>query len=213
MTAQELETGLYYRLYDFFYDHGFELMADKKQYRRVGDRGFQNVIFSQSAHQDEFVLEVNLGLRFSPIEDIAQQFLDNHVDFRADSNTLIVSIGKLTNNKYFRYKIIDHDDLSLTCDQIADFLEHEGFRFLNEAFSLSNLDKIFNQAPGKACKYLYNQQHRCFKGIVAAKLNHSKQFLPLVEKYQSYLALSGAKPNTQAAFDRLVSFLLHYSDN
>ncbi len=213
MTLQEFETGLYHRLYDFFGDHEFEMMAGLKQFRRLTPHGFQNVIFSPTAYEDELWLDLNIGLRYSPVEDLAQQFLDNLPQYRHESNTLIISVGKFHKNKYFRYKVANEEDLKLCCEQIRDFLKYTGFGFLQKYNALPQLDKLINHKPARPCPYMYNQVHRCFKGLIAARLNDSRAFMDLAETYRKYLKVSAAKPGMRNSFEKLSQYLLHYSSN
>ncbi|MBX2843041.1 MAG: hypothetical protein KTR26_14835 [Flammeovirgaceae bacterium] len=213
MNSPELESLLYQKLYDFFLQHGFEMMAGKKQFRKTYADGFQNVIFSISQYEEEFFIDMNIGIRFSLVEDIAQQFLDNHKEYHQDSNTLIISIGKFTRNKYFRYKIMDLEDLNFTVEEIQFFLHNEGFSFLNKTSNLKTLDLLLNKYPKKSCKYLYNQSHRCFKGIIVAKLRNNPKFLELVKIYKSQLTVSGAPKPIFGKFERLAGFLATYSVN
>ncbi len=213
MTIQEFETAIYHKLYDFFYDRGFEMMAGKKQFRKNVTSGFQNVIFSPSTYEKECWLELNLGTRHQQVEDIVQQFLDNYKEFQKDTNTVVISIGKLTNNKYFKYKAIDNDDLSLICEQIQSFMKEIGMPFMERCSSIAYLDELFNKMPSKPCKYLYNQSHRCFKGLVIAKLNGNKRYGAIKSIYKEALGTYGSKPSHIKNFEKLAAFLEHYSAN
>ena len=213
MTLNEFETALYHNLYDFFYDAGFEMLAGKKQFRKNVENGFQNVIFSPSVYENECWLELNLGSRHKEVESIVQQFLDNYREYQQDTNTVIISIGKLTNNKYFKYKAIDKDDLLLVCDQIKIYMKQGGFSFMEQCSSVAHLDKLFNKMPSKPCRYLYNQSHRCFKGLVIAKLSNNNKYQVIKNIYRSALKTYGAKQGYIQNFDKLAGFLEHYSVN
>ena len=212
MNHQEFETALYHHLFDFFYDRGFEMQYEKKQFRKLVETGFQNVIFSSSQYENEHLLEVNIGLRFSPIENIAQEYLDNYVDFRSDSNTLVVSIAKMSRNKYFRYRVVNHEDLRLACEQVGEFLTETGLPFLDHHQHVGQLDWLMNTAPGKPCPYLYNQTHRCFKGMVAAHLNKNPKYPQLASAYHQFLEHSGTKPDMIHSFKKLLAFLELHSE-
>lgn len=215
MSIKTTEAKLYYALYDFFEAEGFRLLMDKKQFRKSTPAGFVNIIFSVSEYEkdtDAWV-EVHIGCRNDQIEQIAQQFLNvNLVDFRADVNTLIISTGKYNDVKYFRYKIQNDDDLADTCDAIKEFMTYSGFSFLNSVIKLSDIDRILNSFPHKPSKYLYNQIHRCYKGLIAAKLNDSPRYQQLEDIYRDYLGKFANETEFQN-YERLTTYLKYYSNN
>ncbi|WP_026994015.1 hypothetical protein [Flectobacillus major] len=213
MSTKPFEITLYEKLHDFFYGHDFILMADKKQFRKFTPSGFLNVIFTATTYEGETWLEVNFGCRHEQIEQIAQQFLGNTRDYWPDANTLVISIGKFNNAKYFRYKIIEEHDLDDICEEIKEFLNTQGFVFLTENNNLNAIHHIFNDLPNKTCKYVYNQTHRCFKGMIAAKLINSDKFLEIAEKHRKYMVISGAPEDDFITYERLMSFLLYISNN
>lgn len=214
MRINTTEARLYHTLCDFFENQKYQLLAEKKQFRKLTSIGFLNIVFSitEYAENDAWV-EVHFGSHNRHIEQIAQQFLGtNLLDFRNDTNTLILSLGKYNDVKYFRYKIQNQEDLQNTCELIALFFEQTGFAFLTNLDRIAAIDKILNATPRQACKFVYNQVHRCFKGIIAAKLNHNPKLAELAEVYQLYLQ-KYANPDEQAQFDKLLAYLRHYSAN
>ena len=213
MLVKPFETALHSKLRLFFEQNGFVLMADKKQFRKVTPRGFQNVIFTATSYDDEIWLEVNFGIRNNQIEQIAQQFLGNTRDFWGESNTIVVSIGKYNDAKYFRYKIMTEPDIEDVCEIVKEFLLTDGFPFLKASDNLLALNEVFNKQPQKPCKYVYNQVHRSFKGIISAKLVHHENFLDLTDKHREHLIRIGATPEELLTFERLLSFLLYHSPN
>lgn len=213
MTLTPFETNLYGQLTPFFDQHGYQLLAEKKQYRRPTPQGFQNVILSPSFYAAETLLEVNFGCRNEQVEQIAQQFLNNLVDFRPDANTLVTSIGKFIDRLYFRYTIGTTDELTDVCEQIQVFFVEQGFSFLNDACTLPVLDRLLNEHPNQPCRYVYNQTHRCYKGLIAARLNHNPYFDGLIDSYRHLLVRQTQNPYEQYHFERLIAYLQHYSAN
>lgn len=215
MSIKTTEAKLYYALYDFFEAEGFRLHMNKKQFRKSTPAGFVNIIFSVSEYEkdkDAWV-EVHIGCRNDQIEQIAQQFLNvNLVEFRADVNTLIISTGKYNDVKYFRYKIQNDEDLADTCEAIKEFMIYSGFSFLNSVTKLSDIDRVLNSVPHKPSNYLYNQTHRCFKGLIAAKLNNNPRYQRLEDTYRDYLT-KFANETELHNFDRLTAYLQYYGNN
>jgi hypothetical protein len=213
MILTHFETNLYRELSPFFATHQFVLLAEKKQYRKTTATGFQNAILSPAFYGDETWLEVNLGCRNEQIEQIAQQFLNNLPDFRPDANTIILSIGKLQGLPYFRYKIGSPEQLAEICRTIESFFVGSGLDFLHQASTVAGIDALLNECPGQPSRYVYNQTHRCYKALIAARLNNNPHFDGLIDNYRHVLVKQTQNPYEQLNFERLIAFLLHYSAN
>ena len=213
MLVKPFESDIYENLRLFFDLQGYVLMPDKKQFRKLTTSGFHNVIFTITAYDDEVWLEVSFGCRNHQVEQIAQQFLGNTRDFWADSNSLVISIGKFNNAKYFRYKMATAADILDVCEEVKDFLSTRGFDFLKNSETLPTLHEIYNKEPKKPCKFLYNQVHRCFKGLITAKLTYAEDFLDLADIHRNTLMRTGANHEELLAFERLLSYLLYLSVN
>ncbi|MBD2701547.1 hypothetical protein IC229_12925 [Spirosoma sp. BT702] len=213
MTFTPFEINLYQHLTPFFEAHQFTWLPEKKQYRRQTDIGFQNVLLSPVFHGNETVLDVHVGCRNEQVEQIAQQFLNNLIDLRADANTLLVSIGKFNGFQYVRYCIHSDEELRANCRHIEEFFQASGFNFLTESCSLPILDRLLNEQPGQPCQYVYNQTHRCYKGLITARLNHNAHFDGLVDSYRHLLIRQTQNPYEQVYFERLIAYLYHYSAN
>jgi hypothetical protein len=213
MTLTPFETNLYRRLARFFSESGFALLPEKKQFRKTTPVGFQNVILSPSYYGDTTLLDVNFGCRNDQVEQIAQQFLPTLVDFRTDANTLLISIGKYQQISPPRYSIRSDEELGDACDRIIHFFEQQGFQLLDEAMPLKALDQILNGEPAQPCPFVYNQTFRCYKGLTAASLTHNPHLLGLIDLYRHQLSRLSANAYEQINFDRLVTYLQHYSAN
>lgn len=213
MTLTPFETNLYRRLARFFGESGFALLPEKKQFRKTSPVGFQNIILSPSYYGDTTLLDVNFGCRNEQIEQIAQQFLPTLTDFRADANTLLISIGKFKQVSPPRYSIRSDDELKDVCGQIIDFFQESGFQTLDQVMSLKALDRILNEDPAQPCPFVYNQTFRCYKGLTAASLTHNPHLLGLIDLYRHQLNRQSANAYEQMNFDRLVTYLQHYSAN
>lgn len=213
MTLTPFETSLYECMTPFFASHDYMLIPDRKQYRRSVDTGFKNVILSAAYYEDEVRLEVNFGCRNEQVEQIAQQFLNSLTEYRTEANTVILSISKFSGFQYFRYKIHSAAELQAVCGQIELFFNEVGFDFLNTACSLATLDRLLNEHPNQPCLYVYNQTHRCYKGLIAARLSHNPHFDGLVDNYRYLLTRQTQNPYEQVYFERLVLYLRHYSAN
>ncbi len=207
------EITLFERLRDFFAAAGYRFLLEQKQYRQQTRTGFRNVILSMTDYEGELVVEVNLGIRKDHVEEIVQQFLTTRDDFQSEANTIIISIGKLTNNPYFRYKIVNDEDLELCQEQICQFMSTQGFDFLSEADNLMRLDTALNKNPRQPSKYIYNQRHRCFKGLAIAYLNKNPNYEQLTQIYREVLQAQGSSDMILLNYQRMVGLLANYSVN
>ncbi len=213
MTITPFETKLYECLAPFFAQYGYGLLPEKKQFRRQTANGFQNIVLSSVPYPDDTMLEVNFGCRIDQIEQIAQQFLHNLTEFRPDANTFLLSIGRFSGLQYFRYKIHSDDELVHVCEQIELFFGQQGFEFMQKACTLAVIDQLLNDQPDQPCRYVYNQTHRCYKGLIAARLNHNPHFDKLVDEYRHSLIRLTQNSHEQLYLERLITFLHHYSAN
>jgi hypothetical protein len=212
MIHNQFETKFYEQLDIFFQSQGFGFLPDQKQYRKSTQNGFQNIIFSISEAQNVFWVEVNFGVRFEFVEQIAQQFLNNSFGYRPAANTLVISIGKYLEKKYFRYKISNEAEFDKVTQEIRKFFDEKGFAFLKTADSLIFIEETLNDSPTMPCRYVYNQVHRCFKGIVAAKISNNCNFITISNIYRHFLLKNGTEEDL-LSYERLISFLHHYNAN
>lgn len=212
MILTKFEVKFYQRLEQFFQSQGFILIMEQKQFRKATQNGFQNIIFSVSETQKEYWVEVNFGVRHEFIEQIAQQFLNNAHIYRPSANTLVTSIGKFEEKKYFRFRVVEEDDLDNIIEQIIDFFNEKGFAFLEKADSLFFIEETLNDSPTMPCRYLYNQVHRCFKGAIAAKLTDNTHFNMITNFYRHFLIKNGTDDDL-LNYERMITFLLHFNAN
>jgi hypothetical protein len=208
-----LQKKLYSSLTPFFEQHGFELLTEKQQFRKMTPTGFQNVIFTTTQDGNDAWLEVHVGVRHQEVEHIAQQFLSNEPAYWQDANTLVVSIGQYNKTKYFGYRISNDEDIQLTTIAIEQFMTIQGLSFMEHYSSIVSLHHIFNKLPYSPCPYLYNQVHRCFKGIVVAKLINEEDFITALNCYLVQMPKLNATKREIKLFDRMSDFLLHYCFN
>ncbi len=213
MGKHTFEAKIFQNLSGFFEEYDFALLPDLRQFRRDTSLGFDNIIISVSPYHDELWVDVHFGIRHEGIEHTAQQFLTNRLDFRADANTLLTTIGRFRQRSYFRYKIRTEEDLNEACRDIATFFTRKGLAFFDKTRNISDLDSILNELPHQRCPYISNQVHRCFKGLVTARLAENPDIDGLFEIYRQQLGQYHTDAPTLASFDRLGVYLKYYSSN
>ena len=213
MNIIAAQTFFVKQLISFFREWGFEYIDAYSQFRKTDKMGFQSVILSISKYENEIWIEVTLAIRKNEVEHIAQQFLSNLIDFQSHTTTISISLGKLNQNPYFRYKAENEEDLEVCAEELIKFMSEEGMDFLEATNSLKELDVLFNKTPKHPILYVHNQFHRYFKGIVLAKITNNPKYDELVELYFRSLIHKKADETIQSNFKRLTHFLVHYSVN
>ncbi|WP_338766298.1 hypothetical protein WAF17_03490 [Bernardetia sp. ABR2-2B] len=213
MDIISAQTFFVKQLIPFFREWGFKYIDTYSQFRKTDKMGFQNVILSISQYEEEIWIEVTLGIRKDEVERITQPFLSNLTDFQNQTTTISVSLGKLNQNPYFRYKAENEEDLEVCAEELIKFMTEEGMTFLENKNSLQELDSTFNKVPKRPILYVHNQFHRFFKGIVLAKVTNNLKYDELVELYYRTLIHQKANESIQSNFKRLAAFLVNYSIN
>ena len=208
------EKRLFQQLSPLFSRYGYEALPAKKQFRQTTRSGFRSVLFSLNGDAEEKTLEVQLGIHFNLIEELVYQFLGGRKGAEKESTTVIISLARLKHQKQRRLVITeDEENLQNTCQHIAGALQEKGFRFLNTYSKLHRIDKMVNRKPSRHCPLMYNQIHRCFKGITIARLLHRTDFEKLVILYGNYLYSQLASRQVTENYYKLVNFLKHFSFN
>lgn len=207
------EQQLCTQLQPFFTAQGYQTAPAKDGFRQASKNGSKNIIFSIGGNKEEQILQVKIGLRFDIIEELVSQFLSIPEWLAKNSNTVIASLSRFHRLPYHRFVVRDESSLLESCKQIERFMQQKGFRFLNAFAKLKRLDALVNRKPQLSCPYMYNQIHRCFKGITIARLLHRNDFEKLVSIYSNYLYNQWVPKSLVHNFDKLVNFLRYCSLN
>lgn len=204
---------LFDKLESFFSNHGFVYLKDKFQFRKNTLEGYQNIVYTSLENKKELLFELFLGSRNSVIEHLAQQVLSTPADYVDDSNTLIISMGQLSNIKYLQFVITNEIDLQDVIEELESYFLDFGFGFLNNINTLVDIEYILNKEPYKNCVFVKNHLNRAVKGLIAAKILNKSNYSKLYEIYLNNLT---GLPNTAEdieVFKKLNNFLLYQSVN
>ncbi|MDX2301299.1 MAG: hypothetical protein NW226_00810 [Microscillaceae bacterium] len=207
------EASLLIALSHNFYEHGFDLVLEKKQFRKKNASGFQCIIPSVSVYQQVAYIEIHLGLRHQAVEELLVQFSNHPLEYQSDTCTVLVSIGKLLNRKYFRYKAHTEADIRRIGEDIQKFMDEQGLHFLQEASKIMVLDSLLNAEPEISNIYCYNHFHRCLRGIILAKMTQNPDFERLGRIYKQNLLRHHVPLEQSRNFDKLLNFLEKFSLN
>lgn len=214
MVISNFEQRLFSRLSRSFEPLGFELIMEKKQLRRSLTNGdFESIIFSVSPYgENDYWIETNFGVRKEKVETLVQQFLTNRRSFQEDAMTWSTSIGKFKGLKYFRHKVKNNLTFNSTTNEITDFFVKSGIPFMEKHSTFTGIDSLFNPKPAADSRFIYNQVHRCFKGLATAKLIDSPELHSLIDTYRFNVIKLGNDEEIER-FEQFVSFLLYYNPN
>lgn len=213
-TLQLQEKRLYEQLNPLFNRNGYEALPMKKQFRQTSKSGFRSVLFTLNGDKEEKTLDVQLGIRFNLVEELVHQFLGGRKEVGKDSITVITSLARLKHHKQKRLVINENEEsLQNTIQHISTILQEKGFSFLNSFSNLHRADKMINRKPSRHCPIMFNQIHRCFKGIAMARLLHRTDFEKLVSIYRNYLYSQWAPLEVTDSYNRLVRYLKYFSFN
>ena len=222
-------------LEDDFQLFQFKAQANDKdsilKYRKKFRSGFQSCIFTISSFPvaqnsnktnslekeettvQEFWIEMSIGVRIDTVERIANQFTLILEDYYDETHTILTSYGRMTDDRYFRFKVQDEAQLKLACQKMSTFLQSTGFQFLNNHSSVYSLDKLINNYPEKPSKFIYNQSYRCIKGIILASLAQNPHFNTLTKAYHFILQKQSLADRITPKYSKLVAHLKVYSVN
>lgn len=200
-------------LLPFFEERNFKLLRGLRQFQKVTSYGFLNVILSPSVQDGCLIVEINTGYRFDMVEDLANQFYPHLKGFRPFTNTLIANIGKLKNEQYFRYELSLHEDMAILVQDIQSDLECFVLPFLDQVKNIYDLDRMLNNEPLHRCPWIHNQNQRCIKGLIAAKMSGNSEFHNLYVIYLRFMDNAGAPKVILDAFNTLYKHLSSVSLN
>jgi len=214
MFLSQVEEDLFFSLKHLLAAEGFYALPQLRQFRRDTREGFQNIVLSSSKYESDLMVKVHLGSRLNLVEDWVQQFLHTSLTYRPNSNTIITDFGKLYEQKHFCYRISNTSDFDHT---VADFnkrMDEQGNRFLIKVSRVRKVNRLLNACPNeKSDYYIHNHIHRYFKALTVARICNHPHFLGLIETYYGFLLKSKVPESVLADYDKLTSFLLHFSFN
>jgi|GEM_PF-1434317 len=208
-----LKDSIVNELRPLFEQQGFLHLPKWEQFRKPTPTGFQAVIISLANYDDLSLLEIHLGVRQDPVENLAYPFTNGLMGFRESSMTLITPLAKLHGHAYQRFELKDASDMSAPLTQIQDQLEKGGLSFLKKYTRLEEMEQLYNRHPKHNLPLVHNQINRCLRGLVLAHLNHRKDFADLATIYRERLQELRAPEVTIQKFERLRDYLRAYSQN
>lgn len=200
-------------LQDYLYKQKFDLLIQHSQLRKKTEQGFINIIPSVSPIGQACLLEIYLGSRIDPVEQLVNQFSRHLIDFQAESNTVLTSWAHLEEQPIYRLNIANGQELALATEKVIQFLEIKGLAFLEQSTQISVLDEWVNDRHLFPNPHIKNVFHRCLRGMVLAHLNHNPKLIEIGDYYQQKLAQLARPDREQVGFAQLFKFLSNFSVN
>ena len=210
--VEEIQHKAFGYLRAFFEDYGFTSYPQLKQFRRPTATGFQNVMVSTSG-EGPFTMEFHLGIRSELVEALAYQFLAAPVGFSQHATTVTVPLFRIDDSIPRKFHFHRPNDVDVACSLAIRSLRTHGFDFFADNNSIHALDRMLNAFPEEPSPYLYNQVHRCFRGLVVAKMAQNGAMPYLMETYKHVLEQRAVPERLRVGYERLVVFLHHHSLN
>lgn len=208
------EKHIYNHLQPIFSQHAYEKLPGKNQFRQKSPHGFRNVHLSLNGDTEGYFIHIQLGTRIEKVERVVEQFMEGSEEQANEKQTAVASLSRFYQQQRGKlYLLADESKLQHICHQIADFIQKKGFCFLESLSKLPRIDPLINRRPDLPSPYMYNQIHRCFKGITMASILHRTDFEKLVSTYQNSLYSQGVRPEVSDNFSRLVNYLRYFSFN
>ncbi len=214
LTIDDVKKNIQTEMAELFVERGFkESDAKDLRYKLPYESGFKSCFFGITEHQSTFWIELSLGVRIHVVEQLANPYTLTLKDYYNDTHTILTSYGRMMGNNYFRFQVNNLDHLEDACKEMTHFLHTAGFPFLIANDSIYQIDQLINAYPERPSKFIYNQSHRCIKGIIVAKMCQNPHFNTLVKAYKFILEKDSLADKMRDNYMKLVQHLYMISLN
>ncbi|MGB0932347.1 MAG: hypothetical protein ACPGVB_16315, partial [Chitinophagales bacterium] len=183
------------------------------QFKKTYKGGFQSCLFSTHQHENTFWIEMSVGVRVDIVEKIANQFTLTLKDYHQDSHTILTTYGRIMGTPYFRFKVESEADLKGAFEKMQAFLEEIAFDFMDDNSIVANIDKLINRYPEKPSRFIYNNTHRCIKGVIVAQIAQNPQLQTLIKAYHIVMERHPLRDKMLPQYEKLVEYLQAFSVN
>ncbi|MEZ4888884.1 MAG: hypothetical protein R3E32_29425 [Chitinophagales bacterium] len=194
---------------------GFTYIDNPKylQFKKEFQGGFQDCIFTILENEQTFWIELSVGVRIDIVEKLANQFTLTLKDYHEESHTILSTYGRIMGQPYFRFKVENQAELVEACKKIQDFLKEIAFDFMEDNSQISAIDKLINRYPEKPSRFIFNESHRCIKGVIIAQMAHNPQLPTLIQAYHIVLQRHSLRDKMMPQYEKLVEYLSAFSVN
>ncbi|HAA15081.1 MAG TPA: hypothetical protein DCE41_26655 [Cytophagales bacterium] len=210
--VENLEERVFLELAPTLEAAGFREFRAMKQFRRPTQTGFQNILLSISG-QGPYVLEVHLGIRSHMVEELLQQFVSIPLHFAPHATTLHAPLYQIDHAIPRRFRFDSEKEVAAMCEFVLEVMQDTGFDYFEEHSAIDAIDRVLNEAPDRDSPFLYNQLHRCFRGLIVAKMAQNLELPQLIDTYHKHLERKAAPQSLINRYERLAVLLHNFSLN
>lgn len=204
------EHKIYLQLIPLFVLHGYQALPEKKEFRQATANGYRTVILSVQGNSNNPRICLQLGVRFQLLESLVQQFLpsleEEGPSVLLDANQRFPEL--LYTNRQNADSCYTHNIATL-----CRFMKIRGFRMLKAMDNIKRIDGLINRHPDQPTPYQSHPVHRCFRGLILARLTHRSRFKQLEQAYEKRLLALNLPAERIEAFRKLANFLQSFSFN
>jgi len=133
--------------------------------------------------------------------------------FKNSSYSLLLNWSYLDQNAPSFLPSKNVNDMTVIGDMAIDFMDRNGFDFLDHYKDLSSLDRLFNDTPLKVAKWSSHNYLHCFRAMAIAKLLSRQDYDQLFLTHRTYLENRGLSGPIIEKFDSTFTQLKKLSLN
>jgi hypothetical protein len=186
-----LKTHLLGHLHPYFEHKSYVGDHPSFDFLRSTRFGHSGIVCATQEYEDGIYFQFFLGIRHDIIEKQLPSILGRHEYFNTISNTLMVNSTFIDHSMPNRSFCTSRQEVINLGNRFIDFMDRNGFSFLDHYKSLAKLNQLLNQKTSSSSAWTNHNYQRCFRGMLIAKIlndpNYDRYFL----MHQQYLAERG----------------------
>ena len=197
---------LFARLQPFFSEHGFRADAATGIFRHSHPDGWLTVGVSEIPQTVGQLVELQLGIRHTLVEEIIYPFALG-LSSGGAAHTLWVSQGQIDGQVDRQEWVRDEADEVLVARQWQQWMLEKGLAWLDIYRQPVWLDRLYNDEPETAARWQPDPFQRCLRAVALAYLAQRIDFRSIVQHGKRDLAKAETAPELLLRLDALVSAL------
>jgi len=195
---------LFPQLQPFFAQNGFQSATTAGIFYQLHPEGSMSAIIAENPHPQGQLVELQLGIRHSMVEEIVYPFA---LGLQFSDQTLIVTQGQIEGDTDGRECLRDAADAVLVARQWQSWMLEKGFAWLDIHRQSTWLDQIYNDDPERARRWQPDTFQRSLRAVALAYLCQRLDFRAVVQRSKRDLSEAEVPPDLLLRLDALVSAL------
>lgn len=204
------EHKIYLQLIPLFVLHGYQALPEKKEFRQTTATGYRSVILSVQGNSSQPQISLKLGVRFQMLESLVAQFLPSPDD---EGPSVLLDANQRFPELLYTGRHQPDSCYTQNIATLCRFMKVRGFRMLKAMDNVKRIDGLLNRYPAEPTPYQPHPVHRCFRGLVLARIAHRSRFNELQQAYEKRLLALNLPEERLEAFRKLANFLQSFSFN